>query len=154
VLTKQQLRKTRERVDEQIASQRKRVTGRVRTLGRALKGAGDMLEEDELVSSALHFASDNVETVAGYVEELSPEQVAEDLRDVARNRPAWFFGGAFVLGLALGRFARSSAGNLSASQGAAKPSARRAAASAQRRIVASSPRTSSTQASAPGRRHD
>jgi len=106
----QQLRKARERVDEQISSQRERVTGRVRTLSRALRGAGETLEDDDLVSQCLHFASDKVERVAGYVEDLTPDGAADDLRGIARDRPAWFFGGAFVLGLALGRFARATGG--------------------------------------------
>jgi hypothetical protein len=113
-LTNQQLRKARDRFGEQITSQRERVTGRARTLSRALRGAGEVLEKDDLVAQCLHYAGDKVESVAGYVEELSPENAAEDLREVARDRPALFFGGAFVLGLALGRFARSTAGSLSA----------------------------------------
>ena len=120
-LTNQQLRKARASFDEQISSQRERVTGRVRTLGRALKGAGEMLEEDDLVAQCLHYASDKVNGVAGYVEELEPTRAAEDLRDLARDRPALFFGGAFALGLALGRFARSSAEVVAGSTSAGKP---------------------------------
>lgn len=114
-LANQQLRRTRERMEEQVEVQRERVTGRVRTLGRALKGASSMLEEDDVVAQCLHFASDKVESVAGYVEGMSTAGAAEDLRAVAKDRPAWFFGGAFVLGLALGRFARSTAGSIAAS---------------------------------------
>lgn len=125
-LTNQQLRKARARVDDQIAAQRAHVTGRVRTLGRALRGAGEMLEEDDVVAQCLHFASDKVESVAGYVAELNPTDASEDLRSFARERPAWFFGGAFVLGLALGRFARSTA-EAAASERATSPRKRRVA---------------------------
>jgi hypothetical protein len=111
-LSHQQVRKARERFDQQVASQRAHITGRVRTLSRALNGAGGMLEDDDLVAQCLHFAGEKFAGVAGYVDELTPDQIAEDLRDVARERPAWFFGGAFMLGLALGRFARSTAGAL------------------------------------------
>jgi hypothetical protein len=111
-LTNQQLRKARERVDEEISSQRERVSGRVRTLGRALKGATQTLDEDDVVAQCLHFASDKIDDVAGYVSEINPTRVADDLRNIARERPAWFFGGAFLLGLALGRFARASAEEL------------------------------------------
>lgn len=103
------IKKTRERVEDQIHVQRDRVTGGVRTLSRALRGAGGMLDEDELVARGLHYASDKAETVAGYVAELTPTRLATDLRDVSHKKPAWFFGGAFLLGLALGRFARSTA---------------------------------------------
>jgi hypothetical protein len=133
-LTRQQLRNARERMDERISSQRERVTGRVRSLSRALRSAGGMLEDDDLVAQCLDFASEKVEGVAYYVSEITPDQAAEDLRGIARDRPAWFFGGAFVIGLALGRFARATAGDLSKSntvgatrartRSAAKPAAR------------------------------
>jgi hypothetical protein len=116
-LATKQVEKTRERFEEQIADQRSRISGRVRTLGRALHGAGEMLEEDDLAAQALHYASEKIEGVAGYVEELSPTRVAEDLRSVAHTRPIWFFGGAFALGLALGRFARSTGGSMQSSGG-------------------------------------
>lgn len=103
-----QVQKTRERVVDRVSEQRAQISGRVRSLSRALRGAGEMLEENDLAGNALQYASDKVETVAGYVAELSPDRVVEDLRGVARTHPLWFFGGAFVLGLAVGRFARSS----------------------------------------------
>ncbi len=132
-VTNQQLRKARASVDEEISSQRERVTGRVRTLSRALKGAGEMLEEDDLVAQCLHFASDKVEGVASYVEELEPARAADDLRELARERPAWFFGGAFALGLALGRFARSSAQAVSSSPAGRNPRPRTRVANANTR---------------------
>jgi hypothetical protein len=103
-----QIEKTRERIEDRITQQREQITGSVRALGRALRGAGEVLDEDELAAHALHYASDKIERVAGYVAEISPDRVANDLRGVARSRPWWFYGGAFALGLALGRFARSS----------------------------------------------
>jgi hypothetical protein len=124
-LTRQQLRHARERMDEQIASQRELVTGRVRSLSRALRGASGMLEDDDVVAQCLDFASAKVESVAGYVSEITPEQAAEDLREIARDRPAWFFGGAFVIGLALGRFARATAGDLAKSSTASATPVRR-----------------------------
>jgi hypothetical protein len=105
-----QVQKTRERIEDRISDQRAQITGRVRALGRALRGAGEIMEEDELAAHALHYASDKVERVAGYVAEVSPDRVADDLRGVARSRPWWFYGGAFALGLVLGRFARSTEG--------------------------------------------
>jgi hypothetical protein len=103
-----QIQKTRERIEDRITQQREQITDSVRALGRALRGAGEVLDEDELASHALHYASDKIERVAGYVAEINPDRVADDLRGVARSRPWWFYGGAFALGLALGRFARSS----------------------------------------------
>lgn len=103
------IQRTRARMDEQISKQREQLTGKLRTLGRALRGAGEMLEEDNVVAHGLHFTSEKVTRVADYVAELNPTTVVEDLRDVARRQPVWFFGGAFGLGLLLARFAKSSA---------------------------------------------
>ena len=100
--------KTRERMADRVSQQREQISSRVRSLSRALRGAGEMLQEDDIAGHALHYAGDRVERVASYVSELSPDRVADDLRGVARTNPLWFFGGAFALGLALGRFARSS----------------------------------------------
>ncbi|HEY6556163.1 MAG TPA: hypothetical protein VI072_02780, partial [Polyangiaceae bacterium] len=45
---------------------------------------------------------------ASYVSETDPRDVLQDVQDFARQRPAWFFGGAFLLGLAAGRFLKAS----------------------------------------------
>lgn len=104
------VRQARERMDDRISQQRERISSRVRGLSRALRGASDVLEEDEITSQVLQYASEKVERVAGYVADLTPNRVADDLRSVAHKQPVWFFGSAFVLGLALGRFARSTGG--------------------------------------------
>lgn len=101
------VRHARARLDEQISKQREQLTGKVRTLGRALRGAGEMLEEDNIVARGLHYTSDKVTHVADYIAELNPTVVVEDMRDIARRQPVWFFGGAFGLGLVLARFAKS-----------------------------------------------
>lgn len=101
------VRKTRARFDEQVSKQREQFTSKVRTLGRALRGAGEMLEEDNVVARGLHYTSDKVTNVADYIAELNPTVVIEDMRDIARRQPWWFFGGTFGLGLLLGRFAKS-----------------------------------------------
>ena len=103
-----QMQKTRERIEDRISEQREQVSSRVRALGRALRGAGEVMEEDELAAHALRYASEKIERVAGYMAELSPNRVADDLRGVAKGHAGWFYGSAFALGLALGRFARSS----------------------------------------------
>jgi len=132
-LATKQVKKTRERIDDQISQQRQQITGRVRTLSRALRGAGDVLEEDDVVSQALRYASDKVETAAGYVEELSPTRLADDLRGIASSKPLWFFGGAFALGLGLGRFARSSGESATGDGGMSGSSASRGTSSTMSR---------------------
>lgn len=103
------VRKTRARWDEQVSKQREQLTGKVRTLGRALHGAGEMLEEDNTVAHGLNYASEKITRVADYIAEVNPSAVMEDLRDIARRQPMWFYGGSFTLGLLLARFAKSTA---------------------------------------------
>ncbi|HEX6241238.1 MAG TPA: hypothetical protein VFZ61_10110 [Polyangiales bacterium] len=136
------VRKTRARFDEQISKQREQLTGKVRTLGRALRGAGEMLEEDNVIAHGLHYTSDKVTHVADYIDELNPTVVVEDLRDIARRKPLWFFGGAFSLGLLLARFARSTAT-------AGETSGDRSAASGRRSLGPSAEASTKTGASAP-----
>jgi hypothetical protein len=107
--TVQRLQQTRERLDKKLMDQRSSLVESVRNFGNVLDGAGKMLGEDDFGAHFLHYASDQVGRIASYVEDTEPSAVAEDLRGFARERPAWFFGGAFVLGLALGRFVHSSA---------------------------------------------
>jgi len=74
-----------------------------------LKSAGDELgKEDETIARYVTAASDRVESIASYVSTADPSRVLRDVQDLARDKPAWFFGGAFLLGLAAGRFLRSS----------------------------------------------
>jgi hypothetical protein len=52
--------------------------------------------------------SDGVDRVANYVGSLEPGALVTDASRFARSKPAWFFGGAFLVGLAAGRFLKSS----------------------------------------------
>jgi hypothetical protein len=84
------------------------------------------------------------------VDEITTEGAAEDLRGIARERPAWFFGGAFVLGLALGRFARATAGNLAESNTAsATPVRRRSTGASKGRREQARPAASAAQRKEP-----
>jgi ElaB/YqjD/DUF883 family membrane-anchored ribosome-binding protein len=104
-----QVREVRERAESGLAEQRSLVAERVRRLGGVLRTGSDQLtREDEFVQSLLDTASERVERVADYIDRASPSDVIEDLSTLARTQPGLFFGGAFVLGLAIGRFAKSS----------------------------------------------
>jgi hypothetical protein len=107
VITRAQ--RTRDRLEDELARRRFRLTDRMRDVGEALDSASRKLGDDDLVADCLHYVSGKVDGVASYVESADAKRLAGDLRGAARERPAWFFGGAFVLGLALARFAKSSA---------------------------------------------
>jgi hypothetical protein len=108
------VQRTRVRLEDELAQRRSRVGERLRSVSEVLDSAGGKLGDDDLVADGLHYVGSKIDRVASYIESADPNRLAYDLRDVARERPAWFFGGVFVLGLALGRFAKSSAELLAA----------------------------------------
>ncbi len=50
-----------------------------------------------------------IEGISSYLNNNGVEEVLGDLQDFARRQPAMFLGGAFMLGIVVGRFLRSSA---------------------------------------------
>lgn len=55
--------------------------------------------------------AEQIEGVSSYLDERSLDDVLNDVQDFARRQPAVFLGGAFMLGLMVGRFLRSSERN-------------------------------------------
>jgi hypothetical protein len=117
--TVERLQHARERFDKRLVEQRSSIAQRVRAVSRVLDGGGKMLGDDEFGARCLHYASEKLDRVASYVEQVEPSTITEDLRNVARDQPAWFFGSAFTLGLALGRFAHSTAASVAGASAAA-----------------------------------
>jgi len=100
----------REQAQSGLDQGRNQVGDRIRHVSSALRSAGDSLrEEDEFIARYVTAASERIESVASYVGSADPKAVLRDAQNFARERPAWFFGGAFLLGLAAGRFLKSSA---------------------------------------------
>ena len=85
-----------------------------RTLGDfadAVRKAGDELTaRDQSVASRLvGQAADSLEGLSRTVADKRPEELLDAVRDFGRRNPAAFIGGAVLVGLAIGRFARASA---------------------------------------------
>jgi hypothetical protein len=103
------VREAREQATSGITQQRDMVAQRIRRIGGVLRaGSSTLATDDSLAQNLLEVASDRIERVADYVSEATPGMLTDDLQRVARRRPGLFFGGAFLLGLGLGRFVRSS----------------------------------------------
>jgi hypothetical protein len=101
------IQNTRERLDGELSRRRSRLTERIREVRDVLDSAGRKLGDEDMLADGLQFVSGSVERLASYVESADPSRLAADVRELARERPGWFFGGTFVVGLALGRFAHS-----------------------------------------------
>jgi hypothetical protein len=102
-----------------IEERRRHVAGRVTMVGEALRGAGEHLRsEHEAVSRYLDRAGQGVADVAQYIGSADLSSVRGDVQRLAREKPAWFVGGALVAGLVLGRLVKASSGVLPESEAA------------------------------------
>lgn len=101
-----------ERVSEarhMAEAQKEQLADRVRRVGSAVREAGDRLrDEDQLLGRYAGFAADGIERAASYLSTADPKAAIQDVESFARRKPALFFGGAFLIGLAAGRFLKSS----------------------------------------------
>jgi hypothetical protein len=95
-----------------VIGQRKETA--TRTLGDfadAVRKAGDELtaRDQSMASRLVGQAADSLEGLSRTVADKRPEELLDAVRDFGRRNPAAFIGGAVLLGLAIGRFARASA---------------------------------------------
>jgi hypothetical protein len=106
----EKVRQVREEAQSGIEHQREEIANRVRRVGGVLRSTGQTLGTDDPLSQQLFDAAgDRIERIAEYISSVTPGSLAGDVQSLARRQPGLFFGGSFILGLALGRFAKSSA---------------------------------------------
>lgn len=89
-----------------------RVAAQLDTVARVLRSTGDQLEGDaqaEMVARYAQKAGESVERASKYLREHEAIDLVDGVERAARSQPLVFFGSAFVIGLALGRFLKSSA---------------------------------------------
>jgi len=84
-----------------------------KTLGdfaNAVRRAGDDLAENDQspASQLVRRAADGLESLSRNLADKEPGDLLNAVRDFGRRNPAAFIGGAVLLGLAIGRFARAS----------------------------------------------
>lgn len=112
-----QVEQTRKRAESAQAQ----AAERVRRVALQLRHASETLRsEDEFAARLAERMSGSVDRVAGYVSKADVQHLRRDAESFARARPAVFFGGAFLVGLAIGRFFKSSS---SQSEGQPRPRA-------------------------------
>jgi hypothetical protein len=159
----EKVRRVRDEAQSGIEHQRAQVADRIRRLGGVMRAGSQTLSTDDpLAEQLFNSASERIEQVAEYISNVTPGELANDVTSLARRSPALFFGGSFILGLALGRFVKSSAsaaanvGEDDWDQGslAARPAKRRArgaqTAGSTAEASSSGQATSSSQATSSG----
>lgn len=79
---------------------------RVRKLGETVRKVGEhcRVEEQHYVAEQMNGASQRMGKLADYIASAELGEIVRDTRDIARTNPAAFFGGAFLVGLGVGRF--------------------------------------------------
>lgn len=87
-----------------------------RTLGdvaTAIRRAGEELDQRDqsVVSRMVHQTADTIENLTQTLADKGPDELLDTVRDFGRRQPLAFIGGAVLIGLAIGRFARASAQN-------------------------------------------
>ncbi len=102
----------REKVKGQIATQKERASGELQGIAQALQQTSQQLKEQDQNSIGQYTdkAAEQAERLADYLSETDSEELVSEVEDFARNRPAVFLGGAFIVGAAAARFLKSSAG--------------------------------------------
>jgi hypothetical protein len=100
-----------EQAKQRAESAKGQAAERVRRVALELRHVGETLQtDDEFAARLAQRASGTIDRVAGYISSADVRQLRSDAENFARTRPAVFFGGAFLLGLAAGRFFKSSGG--------------------------------------------
>ena len=95
----------------QVGSQKDRVTGSLNGFADTLHKAGEQLESSDqsgFFAKYVQQAADRVEQVANHLDEREINELLADVETYARQQPAIFLGGAFVLGVLGARFLKSS----------------------------------------------
>lgn len=114
----EKVRQVREEAQSGIQQQRDLVADRIRRIGGVLRSGSQTLSTDDpLAQQLFDTAGDRIDRLASYIGNITPGQLADDVHTLARRRPGLFFGGSFIVGLALGRFAKSSASAITGAVG-------------------------------------
>lgn len=123
-------------VRDRAESAKQHTVDRIRGVATQFRGMSDTLRTDDPFTAGLvERTSKGIEGLATYVNAASPQSFVRDTEELARRQPALFFGGAFLLGLAAGRFLKSprAEGDFPTSMNTTRPSYDEPKARAQER---------------------
>jgi hypothetical protein len=106
----QAIDRAKDQVKSQITSQKDRTVDGLSGAVRALESTGQQFRNEDLalVANYADSLTGQVRRASDYLSERSVDDIARDVEGFARKNPSLFIGGAFVLGIALARFLRSS----------------------------------------------
>jgi ElaB/YqjD/DUF883 family membrane-anchored ribosome-binding protein len=105
-----------ERVRHAAESVKEHTAKRVRKLGVAVRAIGEnmRIDDEPWMARYADTASKRLDDVAKYLTDHDSHDVIHDAEQFMRRRPSLFFGSALLVGLAAGRFLKSSRPHLRA----------------------------------------
>jgi len=106
----QAMDKAKDTVKSQLSNQKEKAVSTLGNFTDALMHTGDQLRQSGqgVFGGYAESLADRVDHVAGYLRENDIDDLAAQAEDFARKQPALFIGGAFIAGVALARFLKSS----------------------------------------------
>jgi uncharacterized membrane protein len=110
----QKAQHTTERVADKaqaaVMNTREKVAGQLEVVARAIESAANTLEQSQQRGLAQRVRPyiQKAENASQRLRQKSPRELQQDVDRMAREKPAWFLGGAFLLGLLSARFLKSS----------------------------------------------
>lgn len=93
-----------------VMNTREKVAGQLEVVARAIESAANTLEQSQQSGLAQRVRPyiQKAENASQRLRQKSPRELQQDIDRMARDKPAWFLGGAFLLGLLSARFLKSS----------------------------------------------
>jgi gas vesicle protein len=106
----QMLDKAKDTVKDQLSTQKDRATDSMGGFTDALHQTGQQLRQNGQGAFGDYADSlaSQVDRAVGFLRERDVDQLVSDVENFARKQPALFIGGAVLLGIAVGRFLKSS----------------------------------------------
>lgn len=100
----------KQNVTTRVDEQKNRAADGLGGIANVIRNAGNELRtENEALASYVDSASDQLRRFADQIREKGVADMLDDVHSFARRRPALFIGGAFLVGLGIARFLKSSA---------------------------------------------
>jgi hypothetical protein len=98
---------TRSQLGEQAGAQQERAAGGLRSLAEELQSMASSSDQSGMASRLVHQASDQLQQVAGWLDQRDPQALLQEARGFARRRPGAFLLGAAAAGMLAGRMTRA-----------------------------------------------
>jgi hypothetical protein len=100
----------KQRVTSRVDEQKNRAADGLGGIADVFRSAGNELRtENETLASYVDMASDQMRRFADQIRQRGVGDMMDDVGQFARRRPALFIGGAFLVGLGIARFLKSTA---------------------------------------------